>query len=571
MQSQRGNAAMLEAMKARNASRRSSSGPGRSSGGGMALPLGLQDKFGAALGADVSGVRVHQGPAAATQAEEIGAKAFAVGQDVYFNAGRYSPGDAEGERLLAHEVAHTVQQSMGNGRGAQTSLEVSEPGDRAEVDADRAARAMVSGQPFQVGAASMSLARSPDPASKGSGEADGSSKKDGEKTDEKDPNKKKRYPSWKDGTWSVPLGPLDPSGTLAMNFSDPPTSQASTSGAISHDLIDKSFSRLIPVAGPFSVDLSGGIKGGIGVSSAFSMSGFWEVLGPRKDGLRSLTTQATGGGKVSTNVTGTAKLGAAVGAPYFALAGGGALTLGMNGDIGASLTGGFTRSPEGDYTGKIVFLVEGNAKIEGTGALYFDAILPTDRHSLGTWTLDQSTFGTVSIKCPTVIDPGTGQTSGVPQVTAQWKPPTPKKVCTRKLTEEERQQYLPVNQGASGAPPSMANVPRQVATTCPTPAAPASASKASSGGSGGAPAGNPAHAYRDPNKSYADTPAPTNPYQTPAPRSSAGGSSSATRPSTPSAPAQTPAPAPAGNPAHAYRDPNKNYADTPAPTNPYAS
>ena len=43
-------------------------------------------------------------------AEAVGAKAFAVGRSVYFGAGAYEPGSTRGRELLAHEVAHTVQQ-----------------------------------------------------------------------------------------------------------------------------------------------------------------------------------------------------------------------------------------------------------------------------------------------------------------------------------------------------------------------------------------------------------------------------------------------------------------------------
>jgi hypothetical protein len=59
---------------------------------------------------DFSRVRVHTGESAAHVAREVGALAFTLGQDVIFGAGRYAPGTESGQRILAHELAHVVQQ-----------------------------------------------------------------------------------------------------------------------------------------------------------------------------------------------------------------------------------------------------------------------------------------------------------------------------------------------------------------------------------------------------------------------------------------------------------------------------
>jgi hypothetical protein len=64
------------------------------------------------LGADLSGVRVHVGPEAAS----IGALAFTVGSDLYFAPGQYNPGSPQGQRLLGHELTHVVQQRAGRVR-----------------------------------------------------------------------------------------------------------------------------------------------------------------------------------------------------------------------------------------------------------------------------------------------------------------------------------------------------------------------------------------------------------------------------------------------------------------------
>ena len=116
-----------------------------SSSSGSPLPGTLQRKFEGSLGTDLSSVRVHTGGSSASAAGAVGAKAYTVGNDIHFGAGHYDPSSTAGEHLLAHEVAHTVQQ-RGGSSSRQYKLEVSHPGDGFEREADRAADAMVSGQ-----------------------------------------------------------------------------------------------------------------------------------------------------------------------------------------------------------------------------------------------------------------------------------------------------------------------------------------------------------------------------------------------------------------------------------------
>lgn len=118
-------------------------------GTGTPLPKGLRARFETSLGADLSAVRVHTGAASVTAAAAVGAQAFAVGNDIHFGTGKYQPDDPFGLHLLAHEVAHTVQQAGVRPVG-QAKLEVSNPDEPLEHDADRAAAAMVQGQPYRV-------------------------------------------------------------------------------------------------------------------------------------------------------------------------------------------------------------------------------------------------------------------------------------------------------------------------------------------------------------------------------------------------------------------------------------
>jgi hypothetical protein len=62
------------------------------------------------FGHDFSSVRVHSGAAAEQAAREVNASAYTLGNHLAFAAGRYAPGTREGDRLLAHELAHTIQQ-----------------------------------------------------------------------------------------------------------------------------------------------------------------------------------------------------------------------------------------------------------------------------------------------------------------------------------------------------------------------------------------------------------------------------------------------------------------------------
>ncbi|MBI3781045.1 MAG: DUF4157 domain-containing protein, partial [candidate division NC10 bacterium] len=67
------------------------------------------------FGHDFSQVRVHTDTKAAESARAVNALAYTVGRDIVFGAGEYSLGTTAGQRLLAHELVHTVQQASGAG------------------------------------------------------------------------------------------------------------------------------------------------------------------------------------------------------------------------------------------------------------------------------------------------------------------------------------------------------------------------------------------------------------------------------------------------------------------------
>lgn len=88
-----------------------------SAGKGRPLPGKARAEMELSFGTDFSGVNIHTDTEAMQMNKELGAQAFTHGQDVYFNAGKFSPEHTEGKRLLAHELTHVVQQ----GGGEQTS------------------------------------------------------------------------------------------------------------------------------------------------------------------------------------------------------------------------------------------------------------------------------------------------------------------------------------------------------------------------------------------------------------------------------------------------------------------
>lgn len=68
------------------------------------------------LGQALGAARLHTGPQAAAAADRLQARAFTVGNDVAFGAGEYAPSTPAGRRLLAHELAHTLEPATQHGR-----------------------------------------------------------------------------------------------------------------------------------------------------------------------------------------------------------------------------------------------------------------------------------------------------------------------------------------------------------------------------------------------------------------------------------------------------------------------
>jgi Domain of unknown function (DUF4157) len=81
--------------------------------GGTPLPADLRAHFEPRFGGDFSHILVHTDGEAATAARAVQARAYTAGRDIVFGPGEYAPSTNTGRRLLAHELAHVVQQSGG--------------------------------------------------------------------------------------------------------------------------------------------------------------------------------------------------------------------------------------------------------------------------------------------------------------------------------------------------------------------------------------------------------------------------------------------------------------------------
>ena len=151
-------------------------GPRLNLGGGAPIPTPTRMRLESSLGANLSGVRVHSGPGAATAAGNLNARAFAFGPQIVLGSGQR----ADDLPLMGHEAAHVIQQQaaptpqrwadgvtlppahargfagpavvLGRAAGERATLQRWTPStsDRFEGEANRAAAAVVRGEPFTV-------------------------------------------------------------------------------------------------------------------------------------------------------------------------------------------------------------------------------------------------------------------------------------------------------------------------------------------------------------------------------------------------------------------------------------
>ena len=113
---------------------------------GTPLDASMRGGMEKSFGHDFSRVRLHDNALAHESARSVDALAYTVGSDIVFGAGQYRPATQEGQHLLAHELAHTVQQGGLQRRAAGSGL-ATDPLPSLEHEADRAADAALAPQP----------------------------------------------------------------------------------------------------------------------------------------------------------------------------------------------------------------------------------------------------------------------------------------------------------------------------------------------------------------------------------------------------------------------------------------
>lgn len=80
-------------------------------GSGKPLEPDTRSEMKTAFGQDFSDVYIHTDAESNTLSQQLGAKAFTTGSDIFFREGAYQPGSESGQKLIAHELTHVVQQS----------------------------------------------------------------------------------------------------------------------------------------------------------------------------------------------------------------------------------------------------------------------------------------------------------------------------------------------------------------------------------------------------------------------------------------------------------------------------
>jgi hypothetical protein len=101
-----------------------------SAGGGSPLPPSVRATFEPRFGYDLAGVHVHTDGRASDATSALGARAFTVGEHVFFGAGEYQPTSRQGQWLIAHELAHVVQQAAAPDRVRRRPIITWEMGDK---------------------------------------------------------------------------------------------------------------------------------------------------------------------------------------------------------------------------------------------------------------------------------------------------------------------------------------------------------------------------------------------------------------------------------------------------------
>jgi hypothetical protein len=132
----------------------------RARGGGQPLEGALQEQMSASLGHDFSRVRVHTDSEADQLNQQLHARAFTTGADIFFKRGAYDTASRGGQELIAHELSHVVQQTTGRVSGGGSGMIVGPDGDALEQEAEAMSNWIVPDGPAGLDAAARPRAAS---------------------------------------------------------------------------------------------------------------------------------------------------------------------------------------------------------------------------------------------------------------------------------------------------------------------------------------------------------------------------------------------------------------------------
>ncbi|MGH2898399.1 MAG: DUF4157 domain-containing protein [bacterium] len=146
-----GNAGVVQMLADESEQARQDAGPSPvhdviGKGGGAPLDESTRSSMESRFGQDFGDVRVHTDSRASESAEAVGANAYTVGHDVVFRSGHFDSSSPTGQRTIAHELSHVVQQRSGpvDGTEAPGGIRLSDPDDRFERAADSTADQVMS-------------------------------------------------------------------------------------------------------------------------------------------------------------------------------------------------------------------------------------------------------------------------------------------------------------------------------------------------------------------------------------------------------------------------------------------
>lgn len=114
----------------------------RARGSGSPLPEAIRREMEGKFSTNLEAVRVHTGQQADQLSQQLSARAFTIGSDIFFKREAYAPGTTRGRRTLQHELTHVLQQG---GQAPRGRLRLGEPGTAEERQAERSANNLSSG------------------------------------------------------------------------------------------------------------------------------------------------------------------------------------------------------------------------------------------------------------------------------------------------------------------------------------------------------------------------------------------------------------------------------------------